>query len=486
MRRLDELRVGGGRHLGRAGLVLLLSVTLLAAAAVGAHRVGLIDSWVDAGPDRRSAPALPHLRLPAPRPAHPVLSRLGSAPAPQARRVRAVIADALADPSLGPHVGVAVEDLTHGKPVLRMGGQRPFVPASLTKLFTVAAALRVLRPDQRFETSVVRVPGTHRIVLVGGGDPLLARRAGGSGKSAVGYPPQASLTRLAARAAKAMRHLGVRRVELQLDASLFAGPAVSRHWLSTYVRDEVVSPISALWVDEGRVAPDDAARSSDPVRAAGRTFADLLSRHGIQVVGAIRQRPAPRRAVEIAAVRSAPLVEVIDEVLGLSDNEAAEVLLRQVALARGLPPTFAGGVQAVRRVLQALGLDLRGVRLYDGSGLAPDNAVPLAAVVDLLRAAASRRHPELRPLLVDLPVAGFSGTLGYRFTDRRATAGRGVVRAKTATLTGVHGLAGVVVDRGGTLLGFVAIADQVRRRDALDARDALDRLAAALSRCGCR
>ena len=335
MRRLDELGDGGGQHLGRAALVLLLSVTLLAAAAVGAHRVGLIDSWLDAGPDRRSAPAPPDLRLPAPRPAHPVLSRLGSAPAPQARRLRAVIADALADPSLGPHVGVAVEDLTHGRPVLRVGGQRPFVPASLNKLFTVAAALRVLRPDQRFETSIVRVPGTHRIVLVGGGDPLLARRAGRSGKPAVGYPPQASLAMLAARAAKAMRHLGVHRVKLQLDASLFAGPAVNRHWLSTYVRDEVVSPIRALWVDEGRVAPDDAARSSDPVRAAGRTFAGLLSRHGIQVIGAIRQRPAPRRAVEIAAVRSPPLVEVIDEVLGLSDNEAAEVLLRQVALARG-------------------------------------------------------------------------------------------------------------------------------------------------------
>jgi D-alanyl-D-alanine carboxypeptidase/D-alanyl-D-alanine-endopeptidase (penicillin-binding protein 4) len=85
-------------------------------------------------------------------------------------------------------------------------------------------------------------------------------------------------------------------------------------------------------------------------------------------------------------------------------------------------------------------------------------------------------------------VAGFTGSLAYRFTDelRPQTApGVGVVRAKTGTLTGVHGLAGVILTRDGAALGYVAIADRVRPEDTLDARAELDDLSAAIAACGC-
>ena len=413
-----------------------------------------------------------------------MLAVLTSAPRPDRQRVRELVATALADPSLGPHVGIAVDDLTHGDRLVRRGAGSTFVPASVTKLFTVAAALRVLGPDRRFETTVMAVPGTHRIVLVGGGDPLLQRRAAAP-EVADGYPLQASLAKLASRRAAALQYRGVDRVRLDLDASLFVGPSVNPHWPLSYVSYGVVRPITALAVADGRVPGRRAGGIPDPVAAAGASFVAMLERRGIDVVGAPRHRPAPRRAVDVATVRSVPLVEVTDEVLALSDNTAAEVLLRQVALERGRPPSFAGGVSAVGAALRGLGVDMRGVRLYDGSGLARDNAVSLDAVLGVLALAADPSRPQLRPLLVELPVAGFSGSLVDRFTARGANAGRGLVRAKTGTLTGVHALAGVVVDRDGTLLGFVAIVDQVRRRDTLDARDALDRLTAALAACGC-
>jgi D-alanyl-D-alanine carboxypeptidase/D-alanyl-D-alanine-endopeptidase (penicillin-binding protein 4) len=59
------------------------------------------------------------------------------------------------------------------------------------------------------------------------------------------------------------------------------------------------------------------------------------------------------------------------------------------------------------------------------------------------------------------------------------------VRAKTGTLTGVHGLAGLVTDLDGTEMVFVAIADRVKVKNTLAARALIDEVAAALAGCAC-
>ena len=93
----------------------------------------------------------------------------------------------------------------------------------------------------------------------------------------------------------------------------------------------------------------------------------------------------------------------------------------------------------------------------------------------------------LRSLVTALPVAAFSGTLTDRFGPEGARGGAGVVRAKTGTLTGVASLAGLAAssDRadGGPsrLLAFALLTDDVDAADTLAARDALDRIAAALT-----
>jgi D-alanyl-D-alanine carboxypeptidase/D-alanyl-D-alanine-endopeptidase (penicillin-binding protein 4) len=81
-------------------------------------------------------------------------------------------------------------------------------------------------------------------------------------------------------------------------------------------------------------------------------------------------------------------------------------------------------------------------------------------------------------------VAGFSGSLDYRFADR-ADAGLGRVRAKTGTLTGVHALVGEAVGTDGSVMTFVAVADRVKVPDTQFARDRLDQITAALAGCAC-
>ena len=90
----------------------------------------------------------------------------------------------------------------------------------------------------------------------------------------------------------------------------------------------------------------------------------------------------------------------------------------------------------------------------------------------------------MRPVLTGMPVAGFSGSLTFRF-DSGDPAGLGDVRAKTGTLTGVHGLAGTVTTTDGVVLGFVAIADKVKVPNTLEARARIDELAASLAACEC-
>jgi D-alanyl-D-alanine carboxypeptidase/D-alanyl-D-alanine-endopeptidase (penicillin-binding protein 4) len=271
-------------------------------------------------------------------------------------------------------------------------------------------------------------------------------------------------------------------VRLGYDESLFTGPAASPHWEPDYLPDNVVSPISALWVDEGRERTGFSARSTDPAAAAADVFAAELRERRIVVVGSPVAAVAPPTARQVAAVESGPLAQVAEHVLEVSDNEASEVLARHVALSRGAEPSFTGGAAAVSEVLAELGVDLAGTVIHDGSGLARSNRLRDATLVDVLEVAAA--DPDLRAVHTGLPVAGFSGSLAFRF-ETADPAGLGEVRAKTGTLTGVSGLAGTVVTRDGLVLGFVAIADRIRPRNTLDARARLDEIAAALAACTC-
>ena len=106
------------------------------------------------------------------------------------------------------------------EPLYRQGSGT-VTPASTMKLLTSMAALEAIGPDHRFETTVRRVPGTNRIVLVGGGDPFLQPNRPRSTSTRI--PPTSQS--LARRTASALRADGTRKVRLAYDDSLFAGPA---------------------------------------------------------------------------------------------------------------------------------------------------------------------------------------------------------------------------------------------------------------------
>lgn len=463
---------GGSR---RTRTVLLLVAALLVAAGL-AYGTGLTEE-LGLGATESPAQIEPPegLELPAPKPPVPVAAALEGG-ALDGGAVRGALGRLASDRRLGPRVAVAVADLD-GRVVHRQG-PTVVTPASTLKLLTAAAALASLGPETRFTTSVSRVG--RRLVLVGGGDPMLSSRPQPDEK----FPVQADLTTLARRTAQALGGPGKRRTfRLDYDATLFAPPPVNPAWEDDYVPDDVVSRIVALWVDRGRVDPDDSERSRDPAAAAAATFRRALESNGVRVKGPVTARAAPAKAERVATVRSAELVELVAHVLESSDNEVAEVLARHVGLSEGREPSFAGSTRAVREVSRDLGIRLgRASVLEDGSGLARSNKLTVRALLDVLTRGA--QDAQLAGLVPGLPVAGFTGSLGVRFaTD--AEAGLGRVRAKTGTLTGVHGLAGLVTGKDGSVMVFVAVADRVPVPFTLFARDRLDRIAAALAGCRC-
>ncbi|MFJ3308673.1 D-alanyl-D-alanine carboxypeptidase/D-alanyl-D-alanine-endopeptidase [Streptomyces sp. NPDC086549] len=379
-----------------------------------------------------------------------------------------VLAPLLDDPALGGVHTAAVVDVTSGKRLYGSGAGTALTPASTTKIATAVAALSALGADHRFSTRAALVPGTKELVLVGGGDPTLTAR-----KKADDW---ASLRALADDTAAALKKRGVRKVTLSYDTTLYAGSAI--HPIGV---NDNLAPVSALMADEGRT--DDStsgpvARVSDPAADAARKFAGFLGDAGIRTTP-----PGPSKAghgsTTLATVSSPPLSALVERMLTNSDNDIAEALARQTALASGAKADFAGGGGAIAARLKKLGLPMSGARFHDGSGLNRDDRLTADLLTALLVKAGSADHPELRPVLTGLPVAGFTGTLTARYTDGAA----GIVRAKTGTLTGVNTLAGTVVDQDGRLLAFAFLASDTT--SPLDAQAALDRTATALAGCGC-
>jgi D-alanyl-D-alanine carboxypeptidase/D-alanyl-D-alanine-endopeptidase (penicillin-binding protein 4) len=378
-------------------------------------------------------------------------------------------------------VGGVVLDPASGAVLWDRDSARALTPGSTGKILTAAAALLTLNPTDVLVTRVVAGPDPGSVVLVGGGDPTLTALP--PGKTGV-YPDPSRLTDLAEQVKKAVPG-GVKKIVI--DTSLYRGPTLAQGWLPSDVAAGFAPPVVPLMLDGARADPTllDGPRVPDPAKAAGQALAGLLDVDGDQVT----EGTAAPDAAKLGQVSSAPVAELVETALRNSDNALAEILARQVALQRKADPTFTGAAEQVLAALGQAGFDTSGTEMHDGSGLSTLDRVPPRLLGALLAAAAApadgpRDTEFLRPVLSGLPVAGGDGTLEDRYSaDGGAASGRGVVRAKTGTLTGVNSLAGVVTDADGRLLVFALMANG---GNAAAVRPKMDAFAAALSGCGCR
>ncbi len=302
----------------------------------------------------------------------------------------------------------------------------PVIPASTQKLLVGAVALELLGEDHRFVTTVAAPrPDADGVVdgdvyLIGGGDPLL---------TSDDYPidedryPAFNTTSLD-RLADAFVAEDITRITGTVigDGTRYDDEWVIESWGEGVAFDDA-GPYDALLVNDARVLGR--GRQNDPNSAAARELARLLGNRGVRVNNGWGSGEVDTTARVIGTIESAPLGDIVTEMLTTSDNNTAEMLLKEIGIADSGAGTRAAGLTAVDRTLRIWGVPMEGVRLVDGSGLSPDNRLTCAAVLSVLQ-----RHTG-GPLESALPLAAVSGTLEDEFVDS-PMARR--MRAKTGTL----------------------------------------------------
>ncbi len=378
-----------------------------------------------------------------------------------------------------------VEVAVDGVPASAVRADVPLIPASNQKLLVGSVALEVLGPDYRFTTEVraaaAPVGGVvgGDLYLVGGGDPLLTSST---------YPvrsdpnPVTTPTSLDALA-DAVAGAGITEIRGGVvgDASRYDDEWFAPSWVND-VRGIEAGPYDALMVNDSRVTGDP-QRAANPALAAATELTQLLAARHVAVGTSPSAGTVPADAAVVGSVQSAPMTDVVAEMLSTSDNNTAELLLKELGFVRGGAGTREAGLGVVTQTLARWGLPMAGVVLADGSGLSNDDRVTCQLFVGLLA-----RNAPTDPLGAALPIAGQTGTLAGVFSDS-PLAGR--MRAKTGTLgnapynadpPAVKALSGYVpLDGGGAIEFSLLLNASGTLTDQRVYRPIWDRFAAVLA-----
>lgn len=354
----------------------------------------------------------------------------------------------------GPHDGAYVYDVTAGQALFSVRATTARPPASVEKLYTATTALELMGPAARLSTTVLGVGHLASggvwegsLYLRGGGDPtfgspgFIRSAYGGVGTSVTGLVTQL------------VRGAGIHHItgavlgdESYLDP-LRGEPS------SNYAPDPFLEgTLSALAFNRGASGSEHGAHA--PAAYAARQLTSALRSDGVSIRGNARAASTPLGAVQLAAVQSPPLAQLLGLMLPPSDNYLAETLLKDLgALFGGAGSTAAGAGVVTHTIASMFGIQ---AHILDGSGLSPADHTSPAQTVGLLRALAPT--PLGAVLRAHMAVAAHSGTLALRM---RGTAASGHCQAKTGTLTGVSNLAGYCQAANGHTLAFAFFNDGI-------------------------
>jgi D-alanyl-D-alanine carboxypeptidase/D-alanyl-D-alanine-endopeptidase (penicillin-binding protein 4) len=406
---------------------LLSSVALLGASVLGA-------SWLTVRSVANAVSPLPDANV----------EIAGDAPVLSGRRVPLLLADEVRYVSFQRRLGELSAKLpkascltvdVEGRRIADKDSSLVLLPASNMKILVGVVALDVLGADHRFVTNIYgTMNGTTIVgdlVVVGSGDPGIASA---DYIASMRFPSRHATP--AEEFVSAMTDLQVTEVtgsiigvETRYDLERYA-PS-----LGLGIRGTEVGPLGALMINDGAVTGDP-IKPDQPAVAAARQIYDMYTRAGIVVRGGFRTSTTVPTQDPLATIESPPLEQILVDLLANSDNNTAELLLKEIGFVKKGEGSREAGIAVVRETLLGWDIDVSGLTMLDGAGLERGNLLPC----DLLSAVLSRTGA-FGPIGNALAVAGESGTLIGVFNG---TPAKGRLLGKTGTLSGAKALAGFV------------------------------------------
>ena len=406
------------------------------------------DAQIDAGlpVSTRAHPPPSHRHSDGPSAQQEALTRTPAHATPAGRQLDAAIDRWMK--AAGPQSGALVYDLDSHTPLYAVRPDIGRPPASVEKIFTTVALMRILGPSARLHTAVLGTGELRHgvwhgnLYLRGGGDPTF----GDAGFNRVwlhGYGSNAG--ELVAQ----LRRMKIKRVTgwVYGDESLFdrrRGGLITNYAPDT---PDFGGWLSALTYDHGS-----ALRHLGPAEFATREFVLTMRGSGITARASKHTAITPQNAKLLAEVNSPPM-SVMTRLMDVpSDDLFAEMFAKQLGVLFGTGGTISSGARVIRGTIAAS----YGVHptILDGSGLSRNDRTSPVEIVDLLREL--WRTPVGNELSASLPIVGEQGTVQ---TVGLKTAAVGRCIAKTGTLDDVTNLAGYCHARGGHTLAFGLFID---------------------------
>lgn len=311
---------------------------------------------------------------------------------------------------------------------------RLFTPASNTKLFTAAAAFYFLGANFTFKTllladSQVLEPVVHgNFYIRFSGDPSLT---------------QQDLVELLSELQK--RSVSVIDGDIYLVAEVednheeYFGPGFCVDDIGQLYNP----PLSAYIVDGNICNGLDNKKCvvTNPREHVSNLIRNILRQFNITLSGTIKVNTTSSCADHaISCHASKPLYELISRMLKKSDNLYANAIFKYVGkVVNGLEGSWRTGQDAMKKFVEkCLQINSNELVIKDGAGLSRYNLISPTQIVKLLTWV-YQQH-DLFPIFVDcLAVSGVDGTLKSRMVDYK-----GIVKAKTGTISGVSSLSGYI------------------------------------------
>jgi len=297
-----------------------------------------------------------------------------------------------------------------GNELIAQNADRPFVPASVTKVVTAWLAMEVLGGDYRFQTRFYL--DEDRVLYVqGGGDPYLISeelaRFAPELVAAIGKEPITGIVLDASYYPADIRIPGIEDTDRAYDA-LNSALAVNFNTIAAVRSGKTVrsaekqTPITPLAISQFRArGPKGRGRISlaqDPAVSlyyAGELIAAFIDRAGGSVKGEIKTGTVPQGLEPVYVHQSPPLSDILTQMLLGSNNYMANQVFLEIGGHRlGGPVSLEKSLKVANEILAKHDLE-EAIHLEEGSGISRGTrftARGLAKVLHLFEPHANLLH----------------------------------------------------------------------------------------------